>query len=192
MCGVFGFVGRKYPERDIMQEIAFLAGTRGCHSNGVAWLTPDGTIQVKKQLGKIVPETLLTGVTSKMIIGHCRLATSGPPTLANAQPLITSTMAVAHNGTIRSYPRLALQFKGRLRTQCDSELLLLMPMQELFRLDTSPYAVLFVKDGQLTAARRELPLYGLETADGGIYYCSRKFRNAKLIANNTQITTSWQ
>lgn len=194
MCGIFGYIGRKYPERDIMQEIAFLAGTRGCHSNGVAWLTPDGSIQVKKQLGKIVPETIFTGVTSKAIIGQCRLATSGPPTLANAQPLITSTMAVAHNGTIRAYPQLALQFKDRLRTQCDSELLLFIPPQELFgRLDTSPYAVLFIKDRQLTAMRRDLPLYRLETADDGVYYCSRQFRNAKLIENNKIITsTLWQ
>lgn len=192
MCGIFGFSGRTYPDRDIMHEIAYLAGTRGCHSNGIAWLTPDGTIQVKKQLGKIVPETIFTGVTSKTLIGHCRLATCGPPTLANAQPLITSSQAIAHNGTIRNYPRLALQFKGRLRTECDSELLLFIPPQELFgKLDTSPYALLQIKDGHLTASRRDLPLYGLETADGGVYYCSRQFRNAKLIENN-KIITSWQ
>lgn len=192
MCGVFGYIGRKYPDMKIMREIAFLAGTRGCHSNGIAWLTPDGTIQVKKQLGKIAPNTIFTGVTSKTIIGHCRLATSGPPTLANAQPLITPTMAVAHNGTIRNYPRLALQYRDRLRTQCDSELLLFIPPQELFgKLDTSPYAALFIKDGKLTAMRRDLPLYRLETADSGIYYCSRQFRDAKLIDNN-KIITSWQ
>lgn len=186
MCGIFGFSGRNYPDKEIMREIAYLAGTRGCHSNGIAWLTPDGAIQTKKRLGKIDPSTIYEGVTSKAIIGHCRLSTSGPPTLANAQPLATSSMAIAHNGTIRNYGELAKGCKVQLLTQCDSELLLHINPERLFdRLSNDPYAYLVIANGQISARRRDMPLYELKTADG-TYWCSRKFRDATLIINQKQ------
>lgn len=183
MCGIFGFSGRTYPKEEIMREIAYLAGTRGCHSNGVAWLQPDGSIQTKKCLGKINPDTIFLGVKSKVIIGHCRLSTSGPPTLANAQPLVSRDMAIAHNGTIRGYTALSLPYKSVLRTACDSELLLHIPPQKLFaELSQDPYACLAISNGELTAMRRDLPLYKL-TTDEGTYYCSRQFRTSTLIPN---------
>lgn len=186
MCGIFGFSGRNYPDKEIMREIAYLAGTRGCHSNGVAWLTPDGAIHTKKRLGKIDPDTIFEGATSKAIIGHCRLSTSGPPTLANAQPLASPSMAVAHNGTIRNYAELAQAYKGQLHTQCDSELLLRIDPETLFgRLSNDPYAYLVIANGQISARRRDMPLYELKTADG-TYWCSRKFREATLITNQKQ------
>lgn len=184
MCGIFGFSGRTYPKDDVMREIAYLAGTRGCHSNGIAWLLPDGSIQTKKYLGKINPDTIFNGVRAKVIIGHCRLSTSGPPTLANAQPLVLHNKAIAHNGTIRQYPTLSLPYKSFLRTKCDSEILLHIPPRKLFtELSQDPYACLMLSNGELTAIRRELPLYELKT-DEGTYYCSRQFRNSTLIHNN--------
>lgn len=184
MCGIFGYNGCNYPRPEIMRKIAYLAGTRGCHSNGVAWLTPDGTLQVRHRLGKIAPETIFTGITSKCIIGHCRLSTSGPPTLANAQPIIGNGKAVAHNGTIRNYRELSPRYAEKLRTQCDSELLLLIPPEKLFgEMCNDPYACLSIADGEVTAMRRDMPLYSL-VLDGGTYYCSRQFNNSTLIKNN--------
>jgi glutamine phosphoribosylpyrophosphate amidotransferase len=88
MCGLFGAIG---PAIDpvILQQLALLAGTRGPHACGWVYEGRPGQILTMKYHGPIKPRVPQLGmVKTRLLIGHCRLSTSGShhdPT--NNQPL---------------------------------------------------------------------------------------------------------
>ncbi len=79
---------------------------RGQESAGIATSNGD-RISVYKDLGlvsQVFDETILGTLGGHMAIGHCRYATTGATTWANAQPTLGSTphgtVSLAHNGNL--------------------------------------------------------------------------------------------
>lgn len=111
MCGIVGYVG----ERSTLDVL--LAGLRrleyrGYDSAGVALLSDEGELSVRKRAGKlaILAEELNDHPlsVSHTGIGHTRWATHGGPTDANAHPHLADEgrLAVIHNGIIDNYAAL--------------------------------------------------------------------------------------
>lgn len=128
MCGLFGFVASprsdKGPDLGRLREIALHTETRGGHAFGLAWVDARGTTRMFRQLGPIGDDLgvlrLLKG--ARMLIGHCRWASRGAADdIANAHPWPFNGGWYVHNGTIRDYDDLAVEYDFRPQSECDSE-----------------------------------------------------------------------
>ncbi|WP_030015259.1 amidophosphoribosyltransferase [Curtobacterium sp. S6] len=105
-CGVFGVWA---PGEDVATLTYFglyALQHRGQESAGIATSNGD-RISVYKDLGlvsQVFDETILGTLGGHMAIGHCRYATTGATTWANAQPTLGSTphgtVSLAHNGNL--------------------------------------------------------------------------------------------
>ena len=106
MCGIFGIV-TTYDQRlgSILVEAGKRLAYRGYDSVGCATLHDDGTIDLRKDVGRVeeVAERLrFTEMTGRRGITQLRWATFGAPSQANAQPHLDSEgrMVGAHNGNV--------------------------------------------------------------------------------------------
>ena len=114
-CGVFGIFS-KGDVADIVMDTyygLYALQHRGQESCGIA-VNDDGVISCHKDLG-LVNEVFTKDVLDamprgKMAIGHCRYATTGTRSAANAQPLslrhVKGNMALAHNGNLTNAAEL--------------------------------------------------------------------------------------
>ena len=107
MCGIFGYVGKSNRAQDIVFEGLKTLEYRGYDSWGVAAKVKKHFF-IEKHIGKIGNSKLnskLSGLNSKLSIGHTRWATHGGVTVENAHPHLdcTKTIAVMHNGIIENY-----------------------------------------------------------------------------------------
>ena len=141
MCGVFGFAGN-LSKREwglahrLMVELAIASEERGTDAAGFAALTAGGELLWQRQpgparllfLGREFAALRRRNVV--MAIGHTRLATTGAPAVnGNNHPHLAGDLAggpawaVVHNGFIPLHERKAAALGLRLKSQCDSELL---------------------------------------------------------------------
>ena len=116
MCGIFGIVTKEEAELGpILVEAAKRLSYRGYDSVGCATIAPDGTVDLRKDVGKVesVAEAQdfysmrgLRGMT------QLRWATFGAPSKANAQPHLDSDgdLVGAHNGNVVNNVELRRQF----------------------------------------------------------------------------------
>lgn len=111
MCGIIGYVGAKQALPVVIGGLQRLE-YRGYDSAGVAILSPEGEMQLRRSVGKLsnlteelAAETPLPGTLG---IGHTRWATHGKPTKANAHPHRgpQNRVVVVHNGIIENYVKL--------------------------------------------------------------------------------------
>ncbi|HEX7241369.1 MAG TPA: glutamine--fructose-6-phosphate transaminase (isomerizing) [Longimicrobiaceae bacterium] len=105
MCGIVGYIGQQQVAPLLIQGLKRLE-YRGYDSAGVA-VVRDGTIQVRKEAGKIAELERLVAenpVEGTYGIGHTRWATHGPPTERNAHPHVSENgeFALVHNGIIEN------------------------------------------------------------------------------------------
>ena len=116
MCGIFGIVvASERPLGELLVGAARRLAYRGYDSVGAATVREDGTIDLRKDVGKVdeVAERLrfpeLSGVRG---ITQLRWATFGAPSIANAQPHLDSegAMVGAHNGNVVNNAELRRQF----------------------------------------------------------------------------------
>jgi glucosamine--fructose-6-phosphate aminotransferase (isomerizing) len=116
MCGIFGIVyASERPLGEVLTGAASRLVYRGYDSVGAAAVSPAGTIDLRKDVGRIseVAEKLrfdeLTGIRG---IVQLRWATFGAPSVANAQPHLDSdgTLVGAHNGNVVNNAELRRQF----------------------------------------------------------------------------------
>src|SRR5262245_342845 len=117
MCGIVGYVGGKNAVGIIVDGLKRLE-YRGYDSAGVAVLTAQGTLEVRRAAGRLkaleglLRERPLTGAVG---IGHTRWATHGRPSDENAHPHTdcSGDLVVVHNGIFENY----LEVKDRLKAE---------------------------------------------------------------------------
>jgi glucosamine--fructose-6-phosphate aminotransferase (isomerizing) len=116
MCGIFGVVvGRQQPLGEILTEAGRRLSYRGYDSVGCATLREDGTVELRKDVGKVddVAERLdFAGMAGRCGIVQLRWATFGAPSRINAQPHLDSDgdLVGAHNGNVVNNVQLREQF----------------------------------------------------------------------------------
>jgi len=129
MCGIVGYIGTKKVVPVIIEGLRKLE-YRGYDSAGIAVVTKEGKLEVRRAPGKLrnlekVLQESPIEVTSG--IGHTRWATHGRPTEENAHPHrdCSGQIVVVHNGIIENYLELKehLQSEGhKFVTETDTEI----------------------------------------------------------------------
>ncbi len=130
MCGIVGYVGDR-PAWPIVVEGLRRLEYRGYDSAGVAVLEPDGGLQVRKTVGRVLGllhDASCPDPEGSAGLGHTRWATHGRPSEANAHPHTdcTGRIAVAHNGIVENYLTLKseLQQQGhQFKSETDTEVI---------------------------------------------------------------------
>lgn len=189
MCGIIGFAGKTETVPILLDGLERLE-YRGYDSAGVAVVSADGRLQVKKSKGRLsVLRELLDSqnpLSGNIGIGHTKWATHGEPNDTNAHPHVGQErkIAVVHNGIIENYLEIknSLIRKGVVfSSDTDTEVIVQL-LEYYYRkksnLMDAVYAVLnrikgayamgiLCSDfpGQMVAARKDAPLligYGQE------------------------------
>ena len=189
MCGIIGVAGKTEAVPILLDGLERLE-YRGYDSAGVAVVSADGRLQVKKSKGRLsVLRELLDSqnpLSGNIGIGHTRWATHGEPNDTNAHPHVgqEGKIAVVHNGIIENYLEIknSLIRKGVVfSSDTDTEVIIQLLeyyYRKKFNLMDAVYAVLnrikgayamgiLCSDfpGQMVAARKDAPLligYGQE------------------------------
>jgi glucosamine--fructose-6-phosphate aminotransferase (isomerizing) len=114
MCGIIGYVGPNGTDvTSILLEGLSKLEYRGYDSAGIAVLTSNGILELRRRAGKI--ENLVATVengsrpaSGPLGIGHTRWATHGRPNDTNAHPHpdCTGVLTVVHNGIIENFTEL--------------------------------------------------------------------------------------
>lgn len=128
MCGIVGYVGPHAAAPRLLDGLERLE-YRGYDSAGIALLTDDGELFVRKRAGKVarLREALDEGVPNASVgLGHTRWATHGRPNDLNAHPHVdcTGELTVIHNGIIENFLELRseLQASGhKFHSETDTE-----------------------------------------------------------------------
>lgn len=108
MCGIIGFAGKTNATAVLLDGLERLE-YRGYDSAGIAVVSPNGKLQVKKSKGRLAVLRELVdadkSVYGNIGIGHTRWATHGEPNDVNAHPHVgeAGKIAVVHNGIIENY-----------------------------------------------------------------------------------------
>jgi glucosamine--fructose-6-phosphate aminotransferase (isomerizing) len=107
MCGIVGYVGAQDASRVILDGLKRLE-YRGYDSAGLAVVQENGTIGVRREVGKLsgLGELMAAEpITGQIGIGHTRWATHGKPSQRNAHPHVGTVgeVAVVHNGIIENF-----------------------------------------------------------------------------------------
>src|SRR6202047_4601447 len=129
MCGIVGYIGPKKVVPVIIEGLRRLE-YRGYDSAGIAVVTKEGKIDIRRAAGKL--RNLEEAIAKSPIegtygIGHTRWATHGRPTEENAHPHrdCSGQIVVVHNGIIENYLELKeqLQREGHeFVTETDTEI----------------------------------------------------------------------
>lgn len=107
MCGIVGYIGDENATGIIIDGLKKLE-YRGYDSSGIAFVTKDHQLIVRKKKGRIANlEELIAGedLYANLGIGHTRWATHGAPSDVNAHPHtdMSGRIAVVHNGIVENY-----------------------------------------------------------------------------------------
>ena len=135
MCGIVGFIGQEQAAPILLDGLAHLE-YRGYDSAGVAVISAQGKLQVKKAVGrlKVLSEQIHGGADLEGCIGlgHTRWATHGAPNIINSHPHVSENgkFAVIHNGIIENYIEIkefligqGIRFKSETDTEVVAQLL---------------------------------------------------------------------
>ncbi len=128
MCGIIGYTGTRLAAPLLLEGLARLE-YRGYDSAGIAVVTPEGELAVRKAPGKLrtLVQELEGGLPHGFTgIGHTRWATHGPPTKNNAPPHAdcAGDVVVVHNGIVENYlelKRSLIQEGHRFTSDTDTE-----------------------------------------------------------------------
>ena len=182
MCGIIGYAGKTEAVNVLLDSLERLE-YRGYDSAGVAVVSPEGKLQVKKSKGRLAVLRDLLQESDSLVgsigIGHTRWATHGEPNDKNAHPHVgqDGKIAVVHNGIIENYLEIKnyLIRKG-VKFQSDTDTEVIVQLMEYYykkysNLMDAVYAVLNRIKGayamgilcsdypeQMLAARKDAPL----------------------------------
>src|SRR5438309_2969718 len=129
MCGIVGYIGPRKVVPVIIEGLR-KPEYRGYDSAGIAVVTQDGKLEIRRAPGKLrnLEEVLQKSpIEGTYGIGHTRWATHGRPTEENAHPHrdCSGNIVVVHNGIIENYLELKheLQSEGhKFVTETDTEI----------------------------------------------------------------------
>jgi len=115
MCGIIGYIGNKESAPIIFNGLKRLE-YRGYDSAGIAIADGSGSVQIKKDIGRvdeINKQLNFLSMQGNIGIGHTRWATHGGVTQTNAHPHISNNkkIVVIHNGIVENYQEI----KGMLK-----------------------------------------------------------------------------
>ncbi|MCS6951597.1 MAG: glutamine--fructose-6-phosphate transaminase (isomerizing) [Bryobacterales bacterium] len=192
MCGIIGYVGPRKAVPILLEGLRRLE-YRGYDSAGLAVVTEDGALAVRRASGKLrqLEEVVrLDPVDGCYGIGHTRWATHGRPTEENAHPHrdCRGDIVVVHNGIIENYLALkgALQQEGHtFTTETDTEAIAHLiekyfdgNLEKAVRRAVADLAGVFAAavisrrdPGKIVAARRGPPVV-VGLGDGEYFVCS--------------------
>ena len=167
MCGIVGYVGDR-PAWPIVVEGLRRLEYRGYDSAGVAILEPNGGLQVRKTVGRVLGllhDSNCAAPVGSAGLGHTRWATHGRPSEANSHPHTdcAGRIAVAHNGIVENYLTLKSELRSRghnFTSETDTEVIphlieegmnagmtLPMAMLRMSRQVQGPQAVVAFREG---------------------------------------------
>ena len=107
MCGIVGAVSQRDVCQILLEGLSRLE-YRGYDSAGIA-IIAGGVLKRIRTVGKVrelVQEAEKTPLPGGTGIAHTRWATHGIPSVANAHPHVSGTIAVVHNGIIENYQEI--------------------------------------------------------------------------------------
>src|SRR5579863_7889181 len=194
MCGIVGYIGPKKVVPVIIEGLRKLE-YRGYDSAGIAVVTQDGKLEIRRAPGKlrnleeVIQKSPIEGTYG---IGHTRWATHGRPTEENAHPHrdCSGQIVVVHNGIIENYLELKeqLQREGhKFVTETDTEVVAHLveknsqggvPLEEAVRKSLKElrgiYALVFLsaRDPQKIVAARLGPPSVIGLGDGEYFVAS--------------------
>src|SRR5450432_4241335 len=194
MCGIVGYIGPKKVVPVIIEGLRKLE-YRGYDSAGIAVVTKDGKLEIRRAAGKlrnleeVIAKSPIEGTYG---IGHTRWATHGRPTEENAHPHrdCSGQIVVVHNGIIENYLELKerLQREGhKFVTETDTEIVAHLvehysngnvPLEEAVRLTLKElrgiYALVFLsaKDPMKIVAARLGPPSVVGIGEGEYFVAS--------------------
>ncbi len=130
MCGIIGYIGSR-PVTPILLEGLARLEYRGYDSVGIAVMSPQGELAVKKVTGKLAGLIGSLGGSlpeGQVGLGHTRWATHGNPTAINAHPHLDcqQRIALVHNGIVENYLELKAELTAdghKFTSQTDSEII---------------------------------------------------------------------
>lgn len=182
MCGIIGFAGKTEAVPILLDGLERLE-YRGYDSAGVAVVSSEGKLQVKKSKGRLTALRKLLASQAPLSgcvgIGHTRWATHGEPSDMNAHPHVgqDGKIAVVHNGIIENYLEIkqSLMRKGIVFTSDTDTEVIVQLLEYYYRKQSdlleAVYAVLKRIKGayalgilcsdfpdQIVAARKDAPL----------------------------------
>src|SRR4030088_2305841 len=130
MCGIVGYIGAKKVVPVIIEGLRKLE-YRGYDSAGIAVVTKDGKLEIRRAAGKL--RNLEEAIAKSPIegtygIGHTRWATHGRPTEENAHPHreCSGKIVVVHNGIVENYLTLKkklIEEVHKFTTETDTEII---------------------------------------------------------------------
>ncbi|HUF74185.1 MAG TPA: glutamine--fructose-6-phosphate transaminase (isomerizing) [Gammaproteobacteria bacterium] len=127
MCGIVGAIAERNIVPVLVEGLRRLE-YRGYDSAGIAVLSGDGSLGLRRTVGKVADlEAKLEGapLNGRVGIAHTRWATHGGVTEANAHPHVSgSRVAVIHNGIIENFAEIKAELvdKGyEFRSETDTE-----------------------------------------------------------------------
>ena len=182
MCGIVGYLGNN-DAYDVLIKGLHRLEYRGYDSAGLAFVAPDGKLNVFKAKGKVENLEAICkdkNVEATIGIAHTRWATHGEPSDYNAHPHFSEdgNLALVHNGTIENYKVLKdalIQHGCKFHSETDTEVLvqlieyikikndcsLLEAVQEALHQVVGAYAIAVVEKNDpdtIIAARQSSPL----------------------------------
>ena len=130
MCGIVGYTGTKKAVPVLINGLLSLE-YRGYDSAGLAVLTPQNSIEIIKDKGRVhnlESQVQSLDFPSTIGIAHTRWATHGIPSKQNAHPHVDNSnkFAVVHNGIIENYAELKnklIQNGYTLYSKTDTEII---------------------------------------------------------------------
>ena len=133
MCGIVGYVGDKQAPEIVLNGLKQLE-YRGYDSAGLAVLSSNGRIEIRREAGKLSNlEKLLhdSPLNGHIGIGHTRWATHGQPTQRNAHPHLSMNgrVVLVHNGIVENFMSLREELTAegvQFASDTDSEVIVQM------------------------------------------------------------------
>lgn len=130
MCGIIGYTGTKKAVPVLINGLLSLE-YRGYDSAGLAVLTPQNSIEIIKDKGRVhnlESQVQSLDFPSTIGIAHTRWATHGIPSKQNAHPHVDNSnkFAVVHNGIIENYAEIKnnlIQNGYTLYSETDTEII---------------------------------------------------------------------